>query len=132
MGDARARAISFDFGALPVGSEGVRFRVWAPRCHRIDVQLFGPGEPRSVSLDPEPDGIFNATVASVGDGARYRYRLDDRLDRPDPVSRYQPEGVHGPSAVVDPTAFAWTDAGWEGVLLRDLRLYELHVGTFTA
>jgi maltooligosyltrehalose trehalohydrolase len=85
-----------------------------------------------VSLPRGPDGVFAGVLAGLGAGARYRYRLDGGAERPDPVSRSQPDGVHGPSRVVDPAAFPWTDAGWRGVPLRDLRVYELHVGTFTA
>jgi maltooligosyltrehalose trehalohydrolase len=110
----------------------VRFRVWAPLRERVDVHVVGPGPARRVPLDRQPDGVFAGTVDELGAGARYFYRLDDQVDRPDPVSRYQPEGVHGPSEVVDPAAFAWTDRGWAGVSLADVALYELHVGTFTA
>jgi maltooligosyltrehalose trehalohydrolase len=109
----------------------VRFRVWAPHCERVEVHLVGPGPARRAALDRQPDGVFAGTVGGVGVGARYFYRLDDRVDRPDPVSRFQPEGIHGPSAVVDPAAFAWSDAGWRGLPLADVCLYELHVGTFT-
>src|SRR5437899_2827861 len=77
------------------------------------------------------EGIFEMTVPRVGAGARYQYRLDGERHRPDPTSRWQPDGVHGPSAVVDPTAFAWTDAGFRGHALADLVFYELHVGAFT-
>ena len=65
-------------------------------------------------------------------GTRYQYRLDGERYRPDPASRYQPEGVHGPSVVVDPSDFPWTDQAFRGHALADLVLYELHVGTFTA
>ena len=64
-------------------------------------------------------------------GADYRYRLDGGEPLPDPVSRWQPDGVHGPSRVVDPAAFRWTDAHWKGLALADFVIYELHVGTFT-
>jgi maltooligosyltrehalose trehalohydrolase len=70
-------------------------------------------------------------VSGVGAGRRYRYRIDGKAAFPDPASRSQPEGVHGPSEVVDAGAFAWTDAGWRGVGLDELVIYELHVGTFT-
>src|SRR2546422_574155 len=76
------------------------------------------------------EGIFEMTVPRVGAGARYQYRLDGERHCPDPTSRWQPDGVHGPSAVVDPTAFAWTDAGFRGHALADLVFYELHVGAF--
>jgi len=77
------------------------------------------------------DGWREAEVAEAGAGTRYRYLLDGTRERPDPASRSQPGGVHGPSEVVDPRAFTWSDAGWAGRRLQDLVLYELHVGTFT-
>jgi maltooligosyltrehalose trehalohydrolase len=123
--------LGFDFGALP-RSGGAVFRVWAPRCERVEVRGVGPGSAAPVPLARGPDGVFEGAIAGLGPGARYVYRLDGRAERPDPVSRSQPDGVHGPSEVVDPAAFAWTDSGWRGVPRRDLRLYELHVGTFTA
>jgi maltooligosyltrehalose trehalohydrolase len=85
---------------------------------------------------PEPlreigDGLFESALIDLPEGTRYRYRLDRLRDRPDPASRFQPEGVHGPSAVVDPTRFAWTDEGFRGHALADSVLYEVHVGAFT-
>lgn len=77
------------------------------------------------------DGVFEMVVANLPTGTRYQYRLDGERYRPDPVSRWQPEGVHGPSVVVDPTVFPWTDTGFAGHALADLVFYELHVGTFT-
>ena len=89
------------------------------------------GQPqRTVPLEPAGNGYFAAHVECVGPDARYVYRLDGALERPDPASRFQPQGVHGPSAVVD-SAFDWHDAGWRGHALGDYVLYELHVGTFS-
>src|SRR3989442_7269019 len=105
-----------------------RFRVWAPRCRRVDLTLEGrPPRPMTV----EADGTYTVSVENVTAGARYTYRLEGERDRPDPASRWQPGGVHGPSAVVDPTRFSWTDQGFRGHALADLVFYELHVGTFT-
>jgi maltooligosyltrehalose trehalohydrolase len=103
-------------------------RVWAPRVSRVEVVLVSGV---STPLDREADGYFSG-FASARAGDRYRFRLDisDRL-YPDPASRYQPEGPHGPSEIVDPAAFHWTDQAWRGVVLRDQVFYELHVGTFT-
>jgi maltooligosyltrehalose trehalohydrolase len=111
---------------------GVRFRVWAPERREVSLVLEGttPG-PREVLLERGPEGYWQAHVPGVEKGARYRYRLDGEGPFPDPASRSQPEGVHGPSAVVDPDAFAWSATRWGGVALEDLVLYELHVGTFT-
>jgi maltooligosyltrehalose trehalohydrolase len=116
-------------GAWPdPDGDGVRFRVWAPRADRVAV--IAEGTP-PLPLGREPDGQFAGLSRGLKPGARYRYALDGRGPFPDPASRFQPEGVHGPSAVVDPGAFAWTDAGWRGVPRRELALYELHVGTFS-
>jgi len=102
--------------------------VWAPRCRSLDVVLEGRAP---LQMSEADDGLFETTIPRVGAGARYQYRLDGGRHRPDPVSRWQPDGVHGPSAVVDPSVFAWTDTGFRGHALADLAFYELHVGTFT-
>ncbi len=76
-------------------------------------------------------GLYECLVEGAAEGDRYVYLLDEGLERPDPVSRWQPEGVHGPSMVVDPDSFVWTDKGWRGQSLSDYVIYELHVGAFT-
>jgi maltooligosyltrehalose trehalohydrolase len=98
----------------------------------VEVVLAGQSR-RSAELEPSGRGYFAGEVAGVGPGDDYLYRLhrdDGAVERPDPASRSQPHGVHGPSRVLDP-AFAWRDAGWRGPGLGDYVLYELHVGTFT-
>ncbi|HZP58666.1 MAG TPA: malto-oligosyltrehalose trehalohydrolase [Dehalococcoidia bacterium] len=110
-----------------VTPEGVRFRVWAPHAEAVDVEIGNVYEP----LAREPDGVWCASVASASAGTRYRFRLDGAASFPDPYSRSQPDGPHGPSEVVDPRAFAWTDAGWPGLRADGLVVYELHVGTYT-
>jgi len=114
-------------GASLVG-DSVTFSVWAPRCRTVDAVLEGRAP---APLGPGRDGLFEATLGGVEPGARYRYRLDGARERPDPASRWQPAGVHGPSALVDPRRFVWTDADFRGHALADLVLYELHVGAFT-
>ena len=109
---------------------GVRFSVWAPKAKRVEVVLESAGS-RAIALDARDDGVFEGSVPGVSAGADYRLRLDGGEPRPDPVSRWQPEGVHGPSRVVDPSAFQWNDANWKGIPIADYVLYELHVGTFT-
>ncbi len=116
-----------DPGATFLPDGRCRFRVWAPHAERVEVRLGDRIEP----LAPEENGYHEAVLAGVPAGTRYVYRLDGSLERPDPASRFQPDGVHAPSAVVDPRAFAWTDAAWRGRPLREFVLYELHVGTFT-
>ncbi|HSU16928.1 malto-oligosyltrehalose trehalohydrolase [Longimicrobium sp.] len=118
------------FGAN-VSDAGTGFRVWAPGHERVDVVLYGPDAEAVHPLEAEDGGWFGCTLGGAGAGARYRYRLDGGDAFPDPASRAQPGGVHDPSEVVDPSAFAWTDEGWQGVEAEDLVIYELHVGTFT-
>lgn len=115
-------------GAIYLGDARCLFRVWAPQASAVDVHLLAPGE-RLLPLHRVGDyfqGLFN----DIPPGSRYFYRLDGSRERPDPASRGQPEGVHGPSEVVDLT-FAWTDQHWVGRPLREYVIYELHVGTFT-
>jgi len=114
-------------GASALGG-GATFRVWAPRCRSVEVVLDGRAP---VPLASGEGGIYETTVAGAGEGTRYQFRLDGERYRPDPRSRWQPEGVHGPSVVVDPGSFPWTDAGFIGHSLTDLVFYEVHVGTFT-
>jgi maltooligosyltrehalose trehalohydrolase len=122
---------------LPIGAEtlrggGVHFRVWAPGRQRVEVVFEGRGDGRgAVELEPEGNSYFSAVDPDAAVGARYRYRLDGGEAYPDPASRYQPEGPHGPSQVVDPAAFRWTDQDWRGVTAHGQVLYEFHVGTFT-
>jgi maltooligosyltrehalose trehalohydrolase len=116
-------------GAI-VGDEGTTFRVWASRPERVELVLHLPGGDRVVPT--ERDGDYRvARVAEAGAGTRYRYRLDGEGPFPDPCSRSQPEGIHGPSEVVDPGVFAWSDAGWEPPAPADLVIYECHIGTLT-
>ena len=121
---------------MPVGAEyrvghGTHFRVWASAARGVDVVFEGEGAPAPVPLQHEGDGYFSAWVTEAGAGVRYRLRLDGGEALPDPASRWQPEGPHGPSEVVAPDAYAWTDGDWRGVTPHGQVLYELHVGTFT-
>ncbi|HEU5118807.1 MAG TPA: malto-oligosyltrehalose trehalohydrolase [Isosphaeraceae bacterium] len=116
-------------GAWP-DQGGTRFRVWAPEMSRLEVVIEG-AERQAFPMEKYQDGTFGIRLDHVGPGTRYRYRIEEGGEFPDPASRYQPEGVHGPSAVVDPTRFAWSDEGWVGVIHEDLVLYEMHTGTFT-
>ncbi len=116
-------------GATPLPGGECRFLVWAPQARRVEVHIVAPVE-RRCALEPGEQGYHAARVPDVGPGARYFYVLDSEVERPDPASRLQPQGVHGPSEVVDP-AFPWTDDAWEGMLLSAHILYELHVGAFT-
>src|SRR5579859_4376555 len=112
-----------------VTQDGVAFRVWAPEARSVDVELVESGE--TARLARGRDGVWSGSVATAGPGTRYWYRLNGDLKRPDPYSRLQPDGVHGPSEVVDPAAFEWHDADWRGHGIQSLVVYQLHVGTAT-
>ena len=116
---------------LPDGT--VHARVWAPHAETVSVVLEeGPGAPgEAAPLAAEERGYFAGALPGAGPGTRYRFRLDGGEPLADPASRLQPEGVHGPSQIVDPAAFAWKVDDWHLPPLRDWVIYELHVGTFT-
>jgi maltooligosyltrehalose trehalohydrolase len=111
--------------------DGVHFRVWAPEYSSVEVVLFERLE-RAVPLAREACGYFSGLVADARAGTRYSYRLDGSDPYPDPASRFQPDGPHKPSQVVDPDGFPWTDDAWPGVGLLGQVIYEMHVGTFTS
>ncbi len=119
---------------LPVGAEvvpeGVHFRVWAPKRRRVEV-VFEGGRTRDLELTPEAGGYFSGLVAGAGAGALYRFRLDGEGSFPDPASRFQPQGPHGPSQVIDPSAFEWKVRDLPDVSREGQVIYEIHVGTFT-
>jgi maltooligosyltrehalose trehalohydrolase len=106
--------------------DGVRFSVWAPKAKQVAVRIEGGGTHPLASSG----GVFEGTVRDVSGGADYRYLLDGDLALPDPVSRYQPQGVHGPSRAV-PLNYEWRDTAWHGIEMADAVIYELHVGAFS-
>ncbi len=116
-------------GAVLTGENTCSFLVWAPRAKKIEVQITSPNE-RTIAMQSSEHGYFYADVGNVPPGTLYSYRLDGKIERPDPASRFQPQGVHGPSQVLD-NHFPWTDSAWHGLPLDKYVLYELHVGTFT-
>ena len=117
-------------GANYLGSGRAEFIVWAPFHEHVDLHLRGDSH-RWVAMNRDAEGYHRVTVDSVFPGALYTYRLDGVAERPDPASRFQPQGVHGPSLLTD-AAYGWEDADWNGRALVDYVIYELHVGTFTA
>jgi maltooligosyltrehalose trehalohydrolase len=122
---------------LAVGAElaspaGVDFRVWAPCRAKAWVVLERGTQQSVVELSRSRDGYFSGIAIGALVGTRYRFKLDDEaLLYPDPASRFQPDGPHGPSEVIDASRFAWTDQAWRGVPAARRVLYEMHVGTFT-
>jgi maltooligosyltrehalose trehalohydrolase len=122
----QATTLSGPLGVVPAEDGLVEFRVWAPRAGSVAVELADGTH----DLENAGDGVYAARV-EARPGNDYRFRLDGEEAWPDPCSRFQPEGVRGPSRVVDPAAFLWTDGGWNPPALDELALYELHVGVFT-
>ena len=113
-------------------SARVHARVWAPDCRSVEFVIEDDSaRPPDSPIQPEGNGYFSGFVANVGAGTRYRFRLDGGAAYPDPASRFQPDGPHGPSMVVDPASYAWRDGHWPGVSIEGQVIYELHIGTFT-
>lgn len=119
---------SLRFGA-GVQPSGVHFRVWAPRLRSLEVLILEERS-RGIAMHPEEGGEFLAFAEGLCAGADYMLLTGQGRRLPDPVSRWQPQGVHGPSRVVDPAAFPWSDQSWHGIPLEDYLIYELHTGTF--
>ena len=121
------------FGELPFGAEvqpdGVRFRLWAPGASAVSLQIEAADTP-ILPMANEPGGWFALSTSLARPGARYRYLVNGQAF-PDPASRYQPEGVHGASEVIEPRAYDWSDLGWRGRRWEEVVLYELHLGTFS-
>ncbi len=119
-----------DIGAQPLPEGGVRFSVWSPKCKSIAIQIDGRA---SVPMQKAEDGYWSLVIADAAAGQRYRVQVDGEEAHPDPASRFQPEGPHGPSQIVDAAAYAWRseEARWAGIKLEGQVLYELHIGTFT-
>ena len=121
--------VPLTLGAVPLGDDLVAFSVWAPAAGTVALHLLGASG-RVVPLLKDERGYHGAQVEGVPAGTDYWYALDGGPERPDPASRWQPNGVHGPSRIADP-GFDWTDQAWFGLPLRDYVLYELHVGAFS-
>jgi maltooligosyltrehalose trehalohydrolase len=117
------------YGATLAGNTA-GFRVWAPIARQVTLRLLG-GSARDLQMRRSEDGNFVGSMpARAGD--RYFYVVDDHQPVPDPVSLLLPEGVHGPTEILDPQSFSWSDQSWRGLELRDCMIYEVHIGTFSA
>jgi maltooligosyltrehalose trehalohydrolase len=130
MSQAKRR---YPIGAELVGENKAHFRVWAPKAQKVDVVFPDAAETNSrfCPLAAESDGYYSG-VANAGPGSRYGFRVNGAENcYPDPASRFQPDGPHGSSCIVDPTKFRWSDAAWVGLKLKGQIFYEMHVGTFT-
>ena len=122
----------YPIGAELIGENQTHFRVWAPKAQKVDVVLDDATEakPKFCPLTVESDGYFSG-AANAGSGALYRFRVNGAENfYPDPASRFQPDGPHGPSCIVDPKQFRWSDADWAGLKLKGQIFYEMHIGTF--
>jgi malto-oligosyltrehalose trehalohydrolase len=116
------------FGAEVLPAGGVRFRLWAPAATQVDLSF----EDHFLPMKRQGEGWFELIHEQAKAGSRYAYRIDGGQEVPDPASRFQPKDAEGPSEVVDPGAFDWQDAGWQGRPWPEAVLYELHVGTLSS
>ncbi|MGE0160734.1 MAG: malto-oligosyltrehalose trehalohydrolase [Gemmatimonadales bacterium] len=118
------------FGAVPLPDGGVRFRLWAPDAQEVTLRLEGPGPAEEMPLRAVGEGWHELRSVHAEAGSRYRYRIDGDLLVPDPASRFQPDGVDGPSEVIDPGAWDWPEDEWRGRPWEEMVIQEIHVGTF--
>src|SRR5215216_4965246 len=127
MSQAKRR---YPIGAELVGENQTHFRVWAPKARQVDVVLEDAAKPNFFPLTAESGGYFSGSTSACA-GTRYRFRVNGEESLyPDPASRFQPDGPHGSSCIVDPTKFRWNDADWPGLKLKGQIFYEMHIGTF--
>lgn len=118
-------------GALRQPDGAVEWRIWAPLSQAVQLVTFTDGSRAEQAMIAEGDGYYTLRNSEVTPGMRYAYQLGPDRQFPDPASRWQPEGVHQPSALYFPSDFVWTDGNWQGISRGELVIYELHVGTFT-
>jgi maltooligosyltrehalose trehalohydrolase len=117
-------------GAYYQKNGSCEFVVWAPFAETVSLKLFSPSE-KLIAMKKDKRGYWKTVIDDISLGDLYVYQLEAGKERPDPASHYQPQGVHGPSQVVDHQIFNWTDSGWRGIPLPEMIMYELHTGTFT-
>jgi maltooligosyltrehalose trehalohydrolase len=113
--NAAASQVTDPLGAVLTTDGACKFLVWAPRAKSVDLIVYGAKE-LALPMKPLSDGYFGASATDISAGALYKYRLDGHAARPDPASRSQPQGVHGPSQVIDRN-FTWNDEDWRGISL---------------
>jgi maltooligosyltrehalose trehalohydrolase len=117
-------------GANYTGDNKCFFSVWAPLKKTMTLHVVHPAD-RKIEMIKDEEGYFSAEVMDIPPGARYFYMPNDEKDCPDPASNEQPDGVNGPSSVVDHNSYQWNDQQWKGIPFNEFILYELHIGTFT-
>src|SRR5262249_25961076 len=136
--ESRAISVGSDYvRRYPIGAEvmpkgGVHFRVWAPKSEGVQIQLseglqFSSGADKLLEMEAEEGGYFSVHVPKASAGMLYKFKLNEGLFS-DPASRFQPEGPHGPSQIVDHREFTWTDEKWRGVPRDGQIFYEMHIG----
>ena len=121
---------------MPFGAElqpdgALRFRLWAPGARHVDLCLEFASKENMLPMKRDDNGWYILVTDRAKPGTFYRFRIDSDQRVPDPASRYQPNDIHGPSQVIDPTVWEWTDSDWRGRPWEEAVIYELHVGTFT-
>ena len=119
------------FGAELNGRGAVRFQLWAPGASTVRLDLKLERGPMQILMPATGEGWYTLVLDAIPNGTPYSFRIDDRIDVPDPASRYNPGDVHAPSVVIDPHAFEWPDQGWRGRPWEEAAIYELHIGAFT-
>src|SRR5438477_6113197 len=117
-----------NIGATYLGNGNTEFTVWTPLKEKMVLHIVHPFD-KKIEMQKDEQGYFHV-VAEAQPGCRYFFMPGEK-DLPDPASRFQPLGVHGPSEIIDQSAFKWSDENWKGISFSELILYELHVGTFT-
>lgn len=119
------------FGPRSLENGGYEFRIFAPSAKSVDLCLYSNNEDSITAMTPVGDGWYKLTVDGARAGQRYHFIIDGEMRVPDPASRFQPEDVHGPSELIDPTQFRWDDDDWRGKPWNEAIIYEMHVGTFS-
>jgi maltooligosyltrehalose trehalohydrolase len=119
-------------GAWPTDNKTVQFKVWAPRYNDVSLVLVDDSGNRELPMTSDERGYWTLETDQAATGDRYFYKLDNDYEFPDPVSRWLPDSIHGPTEIVDPEQYSWLDQDWKGITLDELIFYELHIGTFTS
>src|SRR6266487_2242995 len=116
-------------GSTLLDDERTEFSVWAPLKENMTLHIIHPFD-KKMEMIKDESGYFHLE-AEVGAGSLYFFMPETEKNIPDPASQFQPQGVHGPSEVIDHSAYHWNDKNWKGLLFSKLILYEIHTGTFT-